>query len=231
MSQAETRRPGGPVFLRVILSRPNLIAGVVAGLVAYALVGGWVREPVARTLAGWDAGVVVFAALSFILMSDCDHERMKARALAHDEGRHFMLTLALLAAIASVIAIAVELAGAKGRGAVHEVTSVSLTLATIILSWFFVHLVFAIHYAHLYYSTDDECGAVEGGLEFPADAAPDYWDFLYFSVVIGSTAQTADVNIQSKAFRRTAMVHCLIAFAFNTAILATMINLAAGLFS
>lgn len=223
------RRWPGP--LQAILSRPNLIAGIVAGVIVYVVAGRWAHEPVARTLAGWDVGVMVFAVLSFILMSDCDHERMKARALAHDDGRHVMLTLALLAAVASIVAIAIELGGAKGHGALHEAVSVGLTIATIVLSWFFVHLVFAIHYAHLYYSADEECGSHEGGLDFPADDAPDYWDFLYFSVVIGSTSQTADVNIQSKIFRRTATVHCLIAFAFNTAILATMINLAAGLFS
>jgi len=90
--------------------------------------------------------------------------------------------------------------------------------------------VFAIHYAHVYYLTEEGSPQHRGGLDFPADDAPDYWDFLYFALVLGATSQTADVNIQSKEIRRIAAAHGVIAFAFNTAILATMINLAAGLF-
>ena len=220
-----------PGVLQPILSRPNLIAGTLVGVGVYALAGRLILQLAPRGLVAWDVGVAVFAALSLHMMSDGDHERMKASAQAHDEGRHVMLALALLAAVASVVAIAVELGGAKGQGRAHEAFSVGLTLVTIVLSWFFVHLVFALHYAHVYYSAEEQGGAGHlGGLDFPGDDCPDYWDFLYFSVVIGSTAQTADVNIRSKIFRRVATVHCLIAFAFNTAILATMINLAAGLF-
>lgn len=229
MAEPKASRWPGP--FQAILSRPNLIAGVIVGVVVDLALGGWVREAVPRALIGWDAGVCLFAALSLRMMGDSDYERMKASAKAHDEGRHVMLALALFAAVASIVAIAVELSGAKGQGRLHEAIAVALTLATIVLSWFFVHLVFALHYAHVYYMAETDGGeGHRGGLDFPADDCPDYWDFLYFSVVIGSTSQTADVNIQSKEFRRAALIHCLIAFGFNTAILATMINLAAGLF-
>ena len=104
---------------------------------------------------------------------------------------------------------------------------VMLAAGTIVLSWLFVQIVFAMHYAHLYYLAE-ESGATKGGLEFGGEGAPDYWDFVHFSIVMGATAQTADITFSSKEMRRIGTVHTLVAFGFNTAILATMINLAAN---
>ncbi|MFI4934584.1 MAG: DUF1345 domain-containing protein [Caulobacterales bacterium] len=220
-----------PKLLQPFLSRPNLMVAAAVCVAVFMLGGPWVARPVTRWLVAWDSGVAAFVGLTLFSMIDVDHARMKRRAIAHDEGRHFILALALIAAVASVAAIIAELSAAKGQGLVHEALRVGLTAGTITLSWIFVHLVFAVHYAHVYYTAEEaDGGAHQGGLDFPGDTAPDYWDFVYFAVVIGATAQTADVNIQSKEFRRLAAVHGLIAFGFNTAILATMINLAAGLF-
>jgi uncharacterized membrane protein len=217
--------------LQPITSRPHLAIGALVGVTVFAFSGQWLARGVTRGIVGWDSGVIVFILLSLISMMDNDYQRMRARAISHDEGRHFMLGLAMVAAIASIAAIVAELSGAKSRGSVYEFFSVGLTAGTIALSWFFLHLVFAIHYAHVYYMAEEtEDAAHKCGLDFPDDEEPDYWDFLYFAVVIGTTSQTADVNIRSKEIRRIATAHCLISFAFNTAILATMINLAAGLF-
>jgi uncharacterized membrane protein len=163
-------------------------------------------------------------------MCTSDPAKMKGRALAHDEGRHFILVLAMAAAAASVVAIIAELGGAKSRGELLEAFSVGLTAGTIALSWFFLQLVFTLHYAHVYYLAEDTDSEHRRGLDFPDEEEPDYWDFLYFAAGIGATSQTADVSIRSKEIRRIATAHSLISFAFNTAILATMINLAAGLF-
>jgi uncharacterized membrane protein len=216
--------------LQPITSRPHLAIGALVGVAVFAISGHWFSRGVTRGLVGWDSGVMVFIVLSLISMIDSDYQRMRARAIAHDEGRHFMLGLAMVAAGASVAAIVAELSSAKSRGSVYEIFSVGLTAGTIALSWFFVHLVFAIHYAHVYYMAEEVDAQHKRGLEFPDDEEPDYWDFLYFSTGLGATSQTADVNIRSKEIRRIATAHSLIAFAFNTAILATMINLAAGLF-
>jgi uncharacterized membrane protein len=216
--------------LQPITSRPHLAIGTMVGLVVFAFAGPWLSRVVTRGLVGWDSGVIVFTLLSLNAMRDNDYQRMRARAVEHDEGRHFMLALAMGAAAASVVAIVAELSNARTRG-IYGVYGVALTAGTIALSWFFVHLVFAIHYAHVYYLAEEGADAAHRcGLDFPDDEEPDYWDFLYFAVVIGATSQTADVSIRSKEIRRIATAHCLISFAFNTAILATMINLAAGLF-
>jgi uncharacterized membrane protein len=98
----------------------------------------------------------------------------------------------------------------------------------VVLSWMFIHTVFAFHYAHGYYANQS---SGEGCLDFPATEKPVYWDFLYFSFVIGMTAQVADVQTKTVAMRKLVLVHGVIAFFFNTAILALGVNLAASLAS
>ena len=127
--------------------------------------------------------------------------------------------------MASIAAIVAELAAARTTG-VSFPFSVALTVATLALSWTFTHLIFALHYANLYYRSDRNGG--HGGLAFPGEREPDYRDFLYYSFVIATSAQTADVATVSPAMRRTTLVHCIVAFVFNSAILALMIG-AAGL--
>ena len=122
-----------------------------------------------------------------------------------------MLALAMIAAAASVAAIVTELSGAKGRDQVLEVFSVLLTAGTIALSWFFVHLVFAIHYAHVYYLAEEGADSAHRcGLDIPYDEQPDYWDILYFAVGIGATSPNRrcrhplEKELRRPAERRTA---------------------------
>ena len=221
-----------PLPLRPFAARPRLLAGATVGIAVYLLGALWITSDITRALIAWDLGVTAFLILSLHSMVDADHERMRKRALDHDEGKHFILLLAIFAAVASVVAICAELATAKGQTASMEILRVGLGAGTIALSWAFVQIIFAMHYAHEYYMADEEgeLGEHRQGLIFPGDEPPDYWDFVYFAIVVGAAAATADVNIASKPLRRIATVHTLIAFAFNTAILALMINLAAGLF-
>jgi uncharacterized membrane protein len=221
-----------PRALRPIVNRPHLVGAIVVGSIAYFVAAHWVSRDITRALVGWDCGVLVFIGLCLNSMRDCDCDRLKQRAIAHDEGRHLMLLLTTFAAVASVGALVAELSAAKGQpGGGFRV---ALAASTVVLSWLFVQFVFAIHYAHIYYLAEDADQGADaqhrGGLEFGDDAEPDYWDFLHFSMVMGATAQTADIIIRSKEIRRAGTIHTLIAFGFNTAILATMINLAANLF-
>jgi uncharacterized membrane protein len=144
---------------------------------------------------------------------------MRQRAAQEDEGQAAILVLTVAAALASIVAIFAELSG----GGQHPLR-VALALATIVLSWAFIHTIFALHYAHEFY--DETAG---GGLAFPGGhAEPDYWDFVYFSFVVGMTSQVSDVGITDKHIRRTVAAHGVVAFIFNTALLALTINLAAG---
>jgi uncharacterized membrane protein len=94
-----------------------------------------------------------------------------------------------------------------------------------VLSWVFIHTIFALHYAHDYYG---EYGAKQSGLNFPGDEPPDYWDFVYFSFVIGMTSQVSDVAVAGRPIRRTVIAHGVVSFFFNVALLALMVNLAAS---
>jgi uncharacterized membrane protein len=138
-----------------------------------------------------------------------------------DDGRFLILLVTALGAFASIAAIVLEL------GADHRSTSeLALATLTIALSWTAVHTTFALHYAHEFYR-----GAKPGGLDFPKgheDEDPDYWDFVYFSFVIGMTAQVSDVGVTDRIIRRTATVHGVISFVFNTALVALMVNIAAS---
>lgn len=213
---------------RGVLARLNLVAGFVLANIVFIVSSFWAHDTVTKILLGWDAGVMLYLALSCVHMIGIDSITMRRRSIDHSEGRNTMLFVTVLAAVASIAALAAELLDAKGHGG----NGFRLTLAagTVMLSWLFVQIVFARYYAHLYYLIENLQGQLHGGLEFGDGGEPDYWDFVHFSIILGAAAQTADICFKSKKMRRMGTLHTLVAFGFNTAILATMINLAAGLF-
>ena len=214
--------------VRPLINRPHLLVAVVLGVVSFFSLEPWVTRGVTRALLGWDGGIVIFLLFSFLYMSGADAHCMKRRAIFHDEGAHLILALTLFAAVASICALVAELTEAKGHDGIARA---GLAAGTVILSWLFVQVVFAMHYAHLYYLSEGQNAHHQAGLDFGyTDEEPDYWDFVHFSIVIGATSQTADIVFKSRVMRRVGTLHSLVAFGFNTAILATMINLAAGLF-
>jgi uncharacterized membrane protein len=217
-----------PRFLRPMSSRPHMLISLVVGLILYFASAPWAARAVTRVLIGWDGGALTFLLLSMHFMSCVDHELLKRRAIEHDEGGHLILILTILASIASIGALMAELSAAKGYPGAP--LRIGLAAGTVVISWLFTQIVFAIHYAHVYYRAEEKGARHQGGLEFGDPDEPDYWDFVHFSLVMGATAQTADIVIRSKRIRRIGTIHTLVAFGFNTAILATMINLAANLF-
>jgi uncharacterized membrane protein len=214
--------------VRPLLRRPHLLVAVILGVAIYVALQPWVARDITRALLGWNGGIILFLVFSFLYMSGADPSCMKRRAISHDEGGHLILALTLFAAVASIGALVAELTQAKGHGGVDRA---GLAAGTVTLSWLFVQVVFAMHYAHLYYLAENQSARHQGGLDFGyTDEEPDYWDFVHFAIVIGATSQTADIVFKTRAMRRVGTVHSVVAFGFNTAILATMINLAAGLF-
>ena len=214
-------------MLRLLRNRPYLTTAIAVGIALGFASALFVERPITRALIGWDGGVVLFLALTFFFMRSADVARIKKKAIAHDEGGNLILVLTILAAVASVGALVAELSLAKGQPDAD--LHVALAAGTVVLSWLFVQIVFAMHYAHVYYLEEEE-GRPKGGLEFGECGEPDYWDFVHFALVLGATSQTADITFSSKEMRRIGTLHTLVAFGFNTAILATMINLAASLF-
>ena len=214
-------------MLRPLINRPYLVTAIAAGVALYFASAPWLSRPITRALAGWDAGVLLFLCFALFLMRRVDIEQIKQRAARLDEGGHLIFLLTIVAAIASVGALLAELSIAKGTP--DAALRVALAAGTVVLSWLFVQIVFALHYAHVYY-LEEEAGRPTGGLDFGECGEPDYWDFVHFALVLGATSQTADIGFTTKRMRRIGTLHTLVAFGFNTAILATMINLAASLF-
>jgi len=178
-----------------------------------------------RLLVGWDIGVALYLALVYHLMAQSNVRHIRMRARIEDEGRFAILILTATAALASLGAIIAELSSAEPAGGTRPPLHLILAIVTIVMSWAFTHTMFALHYAHEFYDQNDGKG---GGMLFPGDEDPDYWDFIYFSFVIGMTSQVSDVAISCKPIRRTAAAHGVISFVFNAALLALTVNIAAS---
>ena len=212
-------------------SRPRLTGSIAVGLLV-GLTLSFTPNDLrwsTRFIFAWDVMLLCFIGLTLPMMVECDDTKIKARAAGQDEGQHFVLALAIIAAIASIVAIAAELSLAKSEHGLWKGLRIALAFATVAGSWLFVQMIFALHYAHEYYG-EGHGGARRGGLKFPDDDTPDYWDFLHFAAIIGVAAQTADIAFTSKSLRRTGTIHGMVAFVFNTVVLALTINLLASLF-
>jgi uncharacterized membrane protein len=219
-------------LIRLIRGRPRLFISVLFGLaVGFLTPSSW-RE-ITRWLVAWNACTLLYFILTGWLIATATQASIRYRAKLQDEGRFAILILTSIAALSSIGAIVAQLAIVKDTTGLLKELHIALAAATILSAWFFIHLMFALHYAHDYFGTaTTRSGGPEhrrGGLHFPGTENPDYYDFLYFSYVIGVASQTADVEITSKGMRRTALTHCVLAFFFNSAVLALTINIAAGL--
>jgi uncharacterized membrane protein len=218
----EIRRSILPV--RIVRARPRLFISLGVFVVISAIVSAtttWRVSP--RLLVGWNIGIGLYLVLAFHMIAVSDVVSIRRRAAGEDEGKFAMLVLTVASALASIAAIVAELSSTLNGGA-RQPTQLVLAITTIVLSWAFIHTMFALHYAHEFY--DDEGG---GGLTFPGpDEDPDYWDFMYFSFVIGMTSQVSDVGITSKPIRRTVAAHGVVSFVFNVALLALTVNIAAS---
>ena len=217
-----------PLLLRHIRARPRFAMAIVAGLLIHAALPGAPQLLGAtRFLLSWNAAVFLYLVLAGLMMGRSTPVVMRQRAVQQDEGRRMALLLVVVSLVASLLAIVAELAMVRNLSPAVRDGHILLTGVTIVMSWLFTHLMFALHYAHDYYLSESR--GQPCGLDFPGESQPDYGDFLYFAFVIGTSAQTADVTLTSRAMRRTGMLHCVLAFFFNTAVLALTINIAAGL--
>jgi uncharacterized membrane protein len=211
-----------PRVFRIVRARPRLFLSAIIGLIVVAaLPGDW--SLITRMIIGWDIAVALYLAAAFQVMARADLHRIRRQALLQDEGRFAILVLTVVAALASLAAIIVELG--TNPGGAREPIRLVLAIITIVLSWSFIHTIFALHYAHEYHA---EHRRSEGGLAFPGKEQPDYSDFVYFSFGIGMTSQVSDVAVTSKAIRRIVTAHSIVSFGFNVALLALTVNIAAS---
>ena len=207
---------------RIVYARPRTFIALAAGLIAAIALPPSLRV-VTRALIGWDVSVALYLVLAYGMMLRSGIGHIRRNAELQDDGRFLILLVTAVGAFASIAAIVFELGRSK-----QDAGGLILATGTIALTWIAVHTTFALHYAHEFYRDD----GTPGGLAFPnagdKPEDPDYWDFVYFSFVIGMTAQVSDVGITDKMIRRTATAHGVVSFVFNTALLALMVNIAAS---
>ena len=213
-----------------IAARPRLLFSLLVALAVFAVLPGMIAPPIHFVIA-WDAGAALYIALTVTMMARSPH-RLRLRAQIEDASKWAILALTIAATLASLMSIGFVLHDAKTQSGWPAAEHMMLAGGTILLSWSFAHLLFAVHYAHAFYDDNpsaEDPKAVVGGLAFPGEENPDYWDFLYFSFVVGMTCQVSDVQVTGRVMRRLTLGHGIIAFLFNTVILALSINLLAGL--
>ncbi|MFW1918508.1 DUF1345 domain-containing protein [Acinetobacter baumannii] len=210
-----------------VQNRPHFFIALIFGVVVASLLA-WLTSWKWSTilLASWNGSISLYLLHVWKLMRSADHSQMQQQAKKQDESKWVIMLIVLLAITMSLVAILVQLSQLPS-GHYEKLGHVALALLTIISAWLFMHTVFALHYAHDFYmalSRNEE----NGGLDFPGTEHPTYPDFLYFSYIIGTSAQTADVSITNKHMRLLNLFHAVLSFGFNTTILAICINVAAG---
>ena len=173
------------------------------------------------TMAAFDIASALFLLLVAPLLSSKASD-MRRFAKENDANRALLLGLTATVSLVVLVSVASEMASGKS-----DPLTTALLVLTLVLAWLFSNSVYALHYAHLYYSADGK-GGDSGGITIPGCDEPDYWDFVYFSFTLGMTFQTSDVEITSWRIRRISTGHCLAAFVFNIGVLAFSINVLGG---
>ena len=219
--------------VQIVTGHRRTFLGLLGGLLAYWLLGepsGLPLHGVPRVIAAWDIGGLLFLCATVVLCSTTPPARMPANADAQQEGEWSIFAITLLGVAASFAAIITGFSGGKDEPEPLRELHVGLVALTLLVSWTVMQATFALRYAHEYYQRSDGV-KLDGGLEFPSDDEPDYWDFAYFSIVLGMTFQVSDVQITSRKLRRVATVHGFLGFVFNTVIIAVTVNIASGFLS
>jgi uncharacterized membrane protein len=221
------------LLLRYIHGRPRLFISVLIGIVAAILLpSDW--HMVTRLLIAWNIATLVFIISIGQMMAKATADKIKRSAALNDEGQYGILFLSVIATAASFAAIVVHLGLVKETTGLVKAAHLGLAFCTIITAWTFIHVMFAQHYAHEFYdqwyANEDSDIALRGGLEFiGAKLPPDYFDFTYYAFTIGCSTATSDVNVTSRHMRHITLVHSILSFFFNMALLGLTINIAAGL--
>lgn len=215
-------------LLHLVRVRPRLfIVAAIGVAVGFALPSAIASQPVTRWLIAWNVGACLYIALAAAMMVRSSQLHMRHRAQLQDEGKYVILGLVVISAVASLAAIGLELTVVKDMHGWLKGAHVALAGVTVMSSWGFIQVMFTLHYAHDYYQA--LCHGHKPGLAFPDDPDPDYGDFFYFAAVIGTSGQTADVSFVTKPMRRIGSLHCILAYLFNTTVLALLINIGASL--
>jgi uncharacterized membrane protein len=227
------RRAGALMFFT---TRSHLYVAVAVGLAVYFVmtfvpVAGWLTTAALKPALAWDATTIAYLIGTIGVIRDPDRMRMRKRAKAIDIGLWEIIAIVGLAGAFSLFAVGGVLAQTKEVQGADRILHLGIGVLTVFLSWVALHVIYAVHYAHLYYDPAErkDAGKLRGGLQFPETREPDYWDFVYFSLVIGMTCQVSDVQVTARHMRHLVTAQGVIAFFYNTVVVALAVNIAAGL--
>jgi uncharacterized membrane protein len=214
-------------LMRALRARPRLLGCSLVGLLVYAAGQQLIHtSAAAMALIGWNAGAILYLLLAWQMMADTHPQVIRERAITQDEGRVAILVLVVLAAAAVLLAVGTQLAQIKGLES-HRAGHLVLAGLTVVSSWLFTQVLFALHYAHDFYAA--RVSGMADPLLFPGTRDPGYMDFVHFACVIGTASQTADISFNGAGLRPVGTLHCIVAFFFNATLLALAINVAASL--
>lgn len=219
-----------PARPNILLRRWRMLLALPVGI-AGALAARWHGLPPGlSSLIGWNAACVVFLTTTVWMLLRDDEATVRARAAYEDEGQTVTMAIILSAVIASLGATVVTMHESKAVGA-HTAGAAPwawvLSVSTLVMGWVVLQSMFTLRYAHRYFGDIDADGLSDGGMRFPGEPPRTYLDFLYAAICVGATAQVSDFSITTAAFRRLVTQHALLAFFFNTMVLALGINILA----
>jgi len=212
-------------------ARHRLVVALFAATVVFLSLRGHVH-PSTEAIATWDTFVFFVLLLAWLTILTTPVHKLRSRAKEQDVSRLVIFVFVVVAACAALFAVGFLISVNKAELRGHLTAHLILALGTVVFSWSVVHTVFGLRYAHAFYGDSDDPGTDEyaGGLLFPgSEQTPDYFDFAYFSFVVGMTCQVSDVQVTSRKMRRLTLVHSVLSFGFNTVILALLINTVSGL--
>jgi uncharacterized membrane protein len=215
--------PGLAAWIDRLGAKRRLATALVVGIAAY------LAQPEAvswhtRLVASWDVAALAYLVLAWTIIGRADARSTRAHVLEQDSSTYVIFLFVLGAACASIVAIAFVVATIRDLAFWPKTWHLALTVVALTSSWVLIQTVFAFHYARRYYRDEHDHALHAGGLAFPGGGAPDYLDFAYYSFVVGMTSQVSDVQVLSRAMRRMTLVHGVLAFIFNIAVLALSIN-------
>ena len=226
MPSAHHPKPRLPWIARLNALQRVVIVLAVA-LIASLVLSPWLPERMVL-LAGWDVGALGYLCLGWMVVARTDETLTRVRAQLYDPSGFVIFLLIVIAASASFVAIGFMVGDLKSLTYLARAEHLALSVAALLLSWLLIHTLFAFHYARLYYSQPRGHEQHHRGLKFPDDDEPDYLDFLYYSFVVGMTSQVSDVSVLSHQMRHQTLIHGVLSFIYNIAVLAMSINIISG---
>ncbi|TMG97122.1 MAG: DUF1345 domain-containing protein [Betaproteobacteria bacterium] len=211
------------------LSAPRrLLVTLVIGVISFAATRPWL-DLHARLLIAWSAGALTYLSFAWLAVGRADAAMTRVRAQLYDQTGYVIFMLIVVASSASVVAIGFIIGDAKQLPFPDRAAHLSLSILALLLSWLLIQTLFAFHYARCYYWRENPTNDHIRGLRFPGETEPDYLDFVYYSFVVGMTSQVSDVAVVARHMRRLTLIHGVLSFVFNIAILAMGINIVGGM--